>query len=207
MMRTRKPQHRPSERGYTAIEVLVAMTLFAIGAAGVIGMQRVSVQGNADARRADVATGIAGQWLARLRRDSLMWTQVDDLTAAPPVTNNRSNTVWLQDSEVTVLAPPVPANFGWKLPKASAIFPGSGNTFDVLGREVVTTSADRFFCVNYRLDWLLINSTIRAEVRVFWPRFEQDKPADCTPATAAVTNAQELFHFVYATTLLRRNAL
>ena len=51
------------------------MTLFAIGAAGVIGMQRVTIQGGEDARRFDMATNIANEWIARLQRDATFWTQ------------------------------------------------------------------------------------------------------------------------------------
>ena len=205
---------RRNQWGYTAIEVLVAMTLFAIGAAGVISMQRVAVQGNADARRADIATGIAGEWLARLRRDSMSWTAPNTITQ---VDNRNANTIWLGDTEVTLLAgPPLPPNIGWRQPIVPGVLFGNANTFDVLGREVPQGSAQRFFCVNYRLDWLgqrldpvtglTQGNTIRAEVRVFWPRIEQSPAGTCGPGDANVPNAQELYHFVYATTTLRRNA-
>lgn len=201
-------QRRNNQLGYTAVEVLVSMTLFAIGAAGVVGMQRVSIQGNADARRADVATGIATEWLARLRRDSMSWTQPNSVVTTD---NRNTNTLWLRDTEVTLKASPLPPNTGWKVP----LVPAAGNigaayTFDVLGREVAPGAVDRFFCVNYRLDWLsgwdgATGNTLRAEVRVFWPRLEEKPTATCAPALAEGPG-QPVFHFVYATTTLRRNA-
>lgn len=200
---------RQTKRGYTAVEVLVSMTLFAIGAAGVISMQRVSIQGNADARRADIGTGIASEWLARLRRDSMSWTTPNGIVGTD---NRNTNCTWLKDTEVSTLAAPLLANASWRQP-ISPTLPGGANTFDVLGREVAQGAADRFFCVNYRLGWLRIDpntgfgTTIRAEVRVFWPRVEQSPAATCAPADANLINAQELYHFVYATTTLRRNSL
>ena len=196
-------RHRRSKRGYTAVEVLISMTLFAVGAAGVIAMQRVSIQGNADARRADVATGIANTWIARLRRDSMTWTQPN---AFNPTSNHSSNTVWLG----VVLGPsppPLAQNTGWLLPAIPAGGPiGGTSSFDIFGREVpIATPVQHLFCVNYRLDWLQLDTTMRAEVRVFWPRLEESASPTCLPATAAA-GGQPVFHFVYATTTLRRNA-
>ena len=198
---------RRSKRGYTAVEVLIAMTLFAIGAAGVIGMQKVALQGNADARRADVATGISAEWLSRLRRDSLRWTQPNEAID----TSNHAATFWLGDT--VLLTNPIGANAGWKLPAVPPASPiGGSYAFDVMGREVVPGAADTFFCVNYRLDWLNFDAaknfglTIRAEVRVFWPRLESSPSLTCAPADVNGANAQQLYHFVYATTTLRRNA-
>lgn len=200
---------RSSERrGYTAVEVLVAMTLFAIGAAGVIGMQKASLQGNADARRFDIGTGIANEWIARLRADAMTWTQPN-----AAVTNNNvgTNTVWLRDA--AWLGTPLGANTGWLLPRVDATrTSGVSYAFDSLGREVAADSDDRFYCVNYRLDWLkpdpnqaTLGLLMRAEVRVFWPRFSQAQPADCKPTTANGADATR-FHFLYSATTIRRNA-
>src|SRR4029078_5845168 len=71
MMRARTGK----QRWYTAVEVLSALTLLAIGAAGVIGMQRVTLQGSEDARRFDVGGVLAKEWWPRLQRDSTHWTQ------------------------------------------------------------------------------------------------------------------------------------
>jgi prepilin-type N-terminal cleavage/methylation domain-containing protein len=187
-------------RGFTAIEVLVSMTLFAIGAAAIVSMMRVSVQGNADARRFDIATQIAAEWQARLQRDAMAWT-------APNKDNpssNIGNTQFLKDA--TDLPSPLGADVGWQTPPTPAADSfGTSFAFDVLGREVQPNATDIFFCVNYRLDYLdvtqLATSPIRAEVRVFWPRFEQAPPANCNPPAN-----NTLFHFLTTTTLVRKNA-
>jgi prepilin-type N-terminal cleavage/methylation domain-containing protein len=69
-----KKFRRLAARGYTMIEILVSMTLLAIGAAGVMAMQKAAVQGHQDARQMDVANAIAREWMERLRRDAMMWT-------------------------------------------------------------------------------------------------------------------------------------
>ena len=71
---TRARPTSTTARGYTAIEVLMAMTVMAIGGAAVITMQKTSVTANLDARRADVANSIARTWVERLRRDGMAWT-------------------------------------------------------------------------------------------------------------------------------------
>lgn len=199
---------RTATRGYTAVEVLVAMTLFAIGAAGVVGMERVAIQGNAEARRFDIATNVANEWLARLRADGMRWTEPN---SAVSTNNVATATDWLRDTDW--LATPLPANAGWLLPrKITSRTHGVSPAFDSLGREVASDSNDRYYCVNYRLDWLKqdpvqtsVGLLIRAEVRVFWPRFTQATPDDCTPATANGATPSR-FHFLYATTTIRRNA-
>lgn len=182
------------QRGYTAVEVLIAMTLFAIGAAGVIGMERVAIQGSTDARRFDVATSIASEWLSRLQLDATTWSA----PGAP------TTTMWLKDT--ATLANPLADDVGWTLPATPATYYGVSPAFDVLGRELGPGSTDLFYCVNYRLDWLSVNQTIRAEVRVFFPRFEKGPPATCSIATANASGARQTYHMIYATTTIRRNA-
>jgi prepilin-type N-terminal cleavage/methylation domain-containing protein len=81
-LRTEKRIVRGAARGYTVVEIMSAMTLFAIGAAGVVGMQRVTVQGGYDARRFDTATNIAREWQHRLQRDSAYWTEPNSINQA-----------------------------------------------------------------------------------------------------------------------------
>src|SRR5207237_490176 len=95
---------RSTKRGYTAVEVMAAMTLFAIGAAGVISMQKVTIQGGQDARRLDIATNIAHEWVARLQRDSMNWTQPSSKNR--DVTNVYTQTKWLTNVTLGSCNPP-----------------------------------------------------------------------------------------------------
>ena len=187
-----------SRRGYTVVEVLSAMTLFAIGAAGVIGMQRVTIQGGADARNFDIATNIAREWQHRLQRDSLAWTEPNSLVT----TSNIDNTLWLDAANI---------DDAWRVPIAGAAMEGYSAALDLLGRDIDPASDDRAFCVHYRLAWIAnsgsgVNPTaiIRAEIRVVWSRLEYGPP-NC--ANLDVTSAAERnhYHFVNVTTALRGN--
>jgi len=65
---------RAIARGYTVVEVLLSMTVLAIGASAVMSMQKAALQGNLDARKTDMANSIARMWVERVRRDATQWT-------------------------------------------------------------------------------------------------------------------------------------
>jgi Tfp pilus assembly protein PilV len=217
--------------GYTAVEVLMAMTVMVIGAAAVMSMQKTSVTGNLDARKTDMANNIARQWVERLQRDSMQWTCP---SAACPSTNNMcggggaagaqlicGNVTGLWFLPVTYMGKTTPESMS----------PG----FDILGRDLPTAQlvpsvatgwAGAQFCVNVRLSWLVppvpnpAGTTepglIRADVRVLWPRgiFGGSPVAGfCTPATAALADPEQsapagetpFFHTIYMTTTLKES--
>ncbi|HEY3815676.1 MAG TPA: prepilin-type N-terminal cleavage/methylation domain-containing protein [Polyangiaceae bacterium] len=226
--RSRRRRHAA---GYTAVEVLMAMTVMVIGAAAVMSMQKAAVTGNLDARKTDMANNIARLWVERLQRDAMQWTCP---SAACPTTNNMCATgaatgAQLICGNVTGL---------WFLPVAylgkttpESMSPG----FDILGRdlpaaELVPSSASGWagaqFCANVRLTWLVppvpnpAGTTepglIRADVRVLWPRgIMGGSPAAgfCTAATAALADPEQsapagqtpFFHTIYMTTTLKES--
>lgn len=192
-----------SQRGYTAVEVLSAMTLLAIGAAGVIGMQRVTLQGSEDARRYDIGGNIANEWCSRLQRDTTQWTEPN----ATILTSNIANTKFIK--QVGSCFP------GWCNPPASVPAAGMSGSFDIFGRDLLSTSTTSTYCAQYRLQWIAdpglappFNpmALMRAEVRVFWSRLERNPVGDCAAATPDAANANQIYHFVYATTAIRENA-
>lgn len=207
-MITRRRAHRDA-RGYTSVEVLIAMTLFAIGAAGVIGMQRATIQGGEDARRFDMATNIANEWLSRLQRDSMFWTEP---SSDKPTSMNISNTRWLKNVDTCG------TNF-CTIPMPAAPADGLSPAFDQFGRDLpagITTEA--FFCVQYRLQWiappgvgpsypapLKLTGLMRAEVRVYWNSLEQAPVGNCASPPPEVIPAATTFRMVYATTAIREN--
>ncbi len=200
--------------GYTAVEVLMAMTVMAIGAAAVISMQRASMQGDLDARETDLANSIARTWVERLQKDAMQWTLP---SSVDPGDNNFAN--------AQLLAPNVTGK--WFLPTAYlSNTPTWSPGFDILGRDLDGTSvANAFFCANVRLTWLVAPALpgepglLRADVRVLWPRGLYNSPVGgsaagfCTAAVAGLDDPntyslgqQPPYHAIYLTTTIKENA-
>ena len=197
-MSAKPKRSRARERAYTIVEVMSAMTLFAIGAAGVIGMQRVTIQGGADARNFDLASNIAREWQHRLQRDALSWTQPNSVVS----TSNLNSTRWLGTTNI---------DNAWRVPAPGPVVPGFSTAFDLLGHDVAPTSTDRVFCVQYRLGWIANSNNgasptalIRAEVRVFWSRLEFGPP-NCADLTVDSPATRNQYHFVNLATAIRGN--
>jgi prepilin-type N-terminal cleavage/methylation domain-containing protein len=190
-----------STRGYTAIEVLIAMTVMAIGAAAVMSMQKASVQGNADARKTDVANSIARMWVERVERDATQWTQ-------PNSANVLANNLGTATTLLTNL------DNGWFLPTAPAPM---SYAYDILGRDLQGNDVgNAVFCVNMRLKTLVtgvavqggaaVPQLIRADVRVLWLRGLGVNPsgAFCNVANGDLTAAD--LNEIYLTTAVKENA-
>ena len=191
-------------RGYTAVEVMSALTLLSIGAAGVIGMQRVTIQGGEDARRFDMATNIANEWCTRLQRDSTLWTQPSDIN---PTVLNITNTQWLGSVNGS-------CNANFCNPPLSTPIAGGSGSFDVFGRDLDPGAGGAQYCAQYRLQWLQSpnlsfpfnpSAQVRAEVRVFWARLERNQIGSCASVNLDAAGADKIYHSVYATTTVRAN--
>jgi prepilin-type N-terminal cleavage/methylation domain-containing protein len=195
----RTPSPAARRRGYTVVEVLLAMTVLAIGASGVMSMQKASMQGNLDARKTDIAANIARMWMDRIEKDAMSWTNSGDFGNAPLL--GHVNGTWFVPTDY------LPAASGY-----ASISPG----FDILGRDVPTAAGlpNSVFCVHVREDWLAQNasdpadSLIRVELRVVWPRgiVNAAAPQVCTAgATPATSLDPTLYSTLYAVTAVRAN--
>jgi prepilin-type N-terminal cleavage/methylation domain-containing protein len=201
----------PRVRGYTAVEVMLSIVVLGIGAAGVMSMQKASIQGNADAHMIDMGTSIARAWVERLRRDGMTWT------SSSPTPNWSTKTFLIAQIGAN-------ANTGkWIWPVAPAtgsnagnVDPGYGRAFDILGRDLALTGTAQpgvTFCTNIRGDWVVQDEMIRAEVRVYWLRqlFAAPTAAFCsateTPDAIGAGGGTQVYHFVYAATAIARNAV
>jgi prepilin-type N-terminal cleavage/methylation domain-containing protein len=199
-------------RGYTAVEVLIAMTVMAIGAAAVMTMQKASVQGNLDARRLDVANGIARMWEERLQADAMAWT-------TPNATTPTSNLATTNGGNGGQVADALHSPGTWILPThysttASPEAPQS-YIFDILGRDLYGSEiANAVFCVAVRLTPLVPPASapalIRADVRVLWQRGLGSNPNGggfCVPGSDATSDSPspDIYHALYVTTALKEN--
>jgi len=199
---------KANRRGYTLVEVLSAMTLFAIGAAGVIGMQRTTILGGDDARKMDLATNIAHEWMARFHRDAAFWTKPSPSDAS---NNNINETKWIAKADGV-------ASTDWLTPAFDNAKPeGNSPFFDFFGRDRPAGS-DHVFCTQYRLSWispigtapkLRLTSQIRIDVRVFWARLDNGIVGNCAAPPVAPSDpaAKQYYHFVYAATAVRPNSI
>jgi len=196
------------------VEVVIAMTLFAIGGAGVLAMQGASVKGHADARNLTTATNVSRVWLERLRRDALIWGTPD----ANGTVRNLTATRWMQGANGTV-------STGWTTPANAGptqwINVGTGErqspAFDVRGVDQPEGDEKVFFCTQYRLEAVQFTpgtaepKLVRAEVRVFWPRNLDvaKSPTFCRTGGDGLVDdpveAPKAYHFVYAATVIREN--
>jgi prepilin-type N-terminal cleavage/methylation domain-containing protein len=198
---------RKGRRGYTAVEIMLSIAVLGIGAAGVMSMQRAAIQGNADARMLDMGTGIARQWVERVRRDALTWTQPDEASGG-----STSNANW--DKPNTSLLWQIGEVPGtWVTPAVQTWTQGSVNTInspaaDILGRDVAGTNSfpGAVFCTQLRGDWLQQDQLMRITVRTYWLRQLYTAPSGtfCVNDTPSAANATQVYHFVYATTAVRR---
>jgi prepilin-type N-terminal cleavage/methylation domain-containing protein len=166
--RTRAPA-----RGYTMIEVMMALGLLAVGATGIIAMEKAAVVGNASARGVATATALAQRWIERLRADAMLWNNTTPLS-------DIGETRWLK---TVTLTPGI-----WTLP---AIVPNQASPFaDPLGADIIYANdpSPVGYCTHimYRQ---ITPKMINATVRVTWRR--DISPIDCAdpglfdPATDA----------------------
>jgi len=168
-------------RGYTVVELMMSLAVFATGVTGIIAMQRATITTNQVARNVAVANGIAQAWLTQLQSDGTLW-QPKVVPAITPV--------WLLTANAS--------NGLWQLPAWNATRQ-FGPQFDGFGAPV---QANPQFCAQIRLTWLYGDGTsqgglngnglIRTEVRVFWPRDTLGTAGfdagDCTDNTQATVD-------------------
>lgn len=194
----------PRQRGYTAVELMMAVTIFGIGVAGIMAMQKVTAVSNAHAKNLGMASHIAEAWLDNLSTEATLW----NFPAPGNSLSNLSSTLWLRNVGTTQ-----DAAANWFLPAYSTtlLF---GPAFDALGSPVdaAVNPAAVAFCSHLRLSWLYQpgtdgNGLIRAEVRVFWLRDGQRFAGSfCAAGTEPQVNGDaNTFHFVQKITAIREN--
>ncbi|MEI7893765.1 MAG: prepilin-type N-terminal cleavage/methylation domain-containing protein [Myxococcales bacterium] len=184
-----------AKRAYTAIEVMMAITILASGTTAVMAMQRTAISANTDARRLDVANSMARTWVERLRRDAANWTSDATLGNARYLGNH--------------------VGAGWYVPTDYLTGNGDGVSpaFDAFGHDLASGlfASDAQFCAHVRLTWLVTNELLRAEVRVAYPRGFDNTPDPsvlanfCDPGNVgSVSGRFQTFRFVQVVTALRK---
>ena len=155
---------RRRSRGFTLIEVMLAIGIMLIGLVGIVSMQRISVDSNRHAKNLAMANRIAQTAMEMLIAASLAWNANAVLV----------NTVFL--TNVPNVNPAPWQTFGSNTGIIS---------YDALGNQLLGTNANSVFCINYRLNDMMVmplqagapapvaNGNLilmRAEVRAYWRR-------------------------------------
>lgn len=158
-------------RGYSIIEVMMALGILAVGTTGVIALQRVALVGNTNARMADAARNVAGTWVERLKLDALQW---NDPMGIPDIGDTR----WLNVAGTYNPQNP-PGATSWV--RAPAVANWSSPVADIHGSDVFDpASFDGVFCTHlqlaravekrYSLGGQTHPIAVRALIRVVWRR-------------------------------------
>lgn len=190
---------RRARRGYTIVELMMAISVMAIGITGIIAMQKVTLTANQNAKHLAVATQIASAWLDALAADALHWTKPNRAGGA----SDRDRTYWLDDVSGLWVRPEYEDTM-----KFGPGFDGLGNPLADMGNAV--------YCTHIRLNWLFPevtnvtgNGLIRAEVRVFWLR--DGGPGSNTDVCSSdgvedtIGGQIDRYNFVYQTGAIRQN--
>jgi len=180
---------RSRDAGYTAVELLMSLTVLALGTSGIVAMQRVTLESNRYAKNLAIATRVGEAWADQLVADAARWTPLSPI----------ANTTWLnQVGACSTNVPPV----GWLEPAWNQVRV-FGPAFDALGNPVDlgVAAPDSYtqFCVHIRLAWLHCevsptsvgtqgSGVIRAEVRVFWRRDDDRSSSSASWVTSGQAN-------------------
>jgi type IV pilus assembly protein PilV len=185
-------------RGYTIVELMMAIAVFAIGVSGIIAMQKVAAAANQHSRALSLATNIAQAWQDQLNADASLYTR----------TNGFTFTKWLAPLQTSTQTT-------WFRPPYSTTLQ-MGAAFDGLGKPL-SDDADQVaqaqFCVHLRLVRLYPSpadvgiDVVRTEVRVIWPRTEGAASATfCDTITNPVTLGTDMvnYHYLYQVSAVRQ---
>jgi type IV pilus assembly protein PilV len=186
---------RAAGRGYTLIEVMAALGVLAIGATGVVALQKATLLSNINARNLALANAIAMTWAERLRADALQWND-------PGGASDIASTDWIALSATQ----PYPARVtptpivGFGMPDA-----------DLMGTDIYEGDPSQTaFCTHLRFRQFtdeagmpLWPNLLRAEIRVVWER--GGDPMDCATDPLDVDANPGRFGAVHLTTSVLRN--
>lgn len=182
---------RRARRGYTLVELMMALAIFMLSVLGIMSMQKVVASSNAHARNLAMAQHLAHATAAQLEMDGTLFR------GAP-------TGAWLV---------PEPSPGKWKRLSYSAARK-FGSAFDGFGTALADTDKSQArFCTNVRVVWLFPttmgrenNGVLRGEIRVYWPRQGTDVSNFCNEddgTLAKLGQDADKYQFVYETVAVR----
>lgn len=166
-------------RGYTLIEVMMALAVLAIGASAILSIQQVTVFGGTNQRNIIGATNTAQTWIDRIRVEAMAWHSVTNADITP------ANTPFLA-AGITG-----PTAFAWTSPRAAGGAPTGAHTLDGTEVDPDPAAPGVAYCTHYRITQIepgATPGTMRLEVRTFFAKNGRAIDAECALAAAAVTS-------------------
>ncbi len=167
----RRQDCRAAHRGFTMLEVSIALGLLFLGLLGMGALSAAAIRTNMEAQDRTAANNLLNRVLEELQVEALNWNdpawrpatesenQVEFLPAlrALPL-DTTGETVWL--------------DYGQRFTEAGA---RRAYTHDLRPVNPRTDPELAKFCVHYKLTWLNPNESARADVRVYWLRRGADQ--------------------------------
>lgn len=151
---------RRGRRGFTIVELMVAIVIFLTAAVGLVAFEHALMRSNSVSNDISAASYIGRFWLERGRLESLLWnTGATDLTVArTPMLAAVQAGISLPGFQTAWL--PLPA--GATRPAAQPLNRHLEPWTAASGRDYAE------FCVQYRLTVLMQSEILRMDVRVLW---------------------------------------
>jgi prepilin-type N-terminal cleavage/methylation domain-containing protein len=156
-------KRRRRARGFTLIEVMVSLGIMTIGAMAIMALLAHIIRSNAHARQLNTGMNLGQQWVDRIKQDAHTWTRIAATAGTPNVADVLIDTLYLSN----VTSPP--STTFQVIPANTALVSAA---FDYQGRDVALLGGGQayHYCTAYRANWIYFGSTMRVDVRVFWPR-------------------------------------
>ena len=175
---------RRRTRGFTLIEIMLAIGIMTIGAVAIMGMLRASTLANTEARILTNATQNTQMWVDRLHRLALRWS-----------TNTQAGVAGIP--YLAALANATDTGF---------VVPSNANGADGIAgldwQGTPTGAANARFCTLVRLAWIASGVSMRAEVITYYPRRSFDPVvggASSFTCTVALDSPAPLNQYPHAT--------
>lgn len=192
--------------GYTAVEVMMALAVLTVGAAGIIAMQKTTLAGSLQARNLTSGVNVNAGWLDHLAVEAMVWND----SANGDI--NQMERLWDAGafSGVTTAVPVGP----WVFLGATSL---EGDEVDP------ATAIPAAYCTQARVAWIgdaASSDALRVELRTFWARSGRPINAEClldapdwtapiedpsaTIAVGGIERGRHEYGFALATGVIRR---
>lgn len=216
--------------GYTMVEVMMGLSILAIGSVSIMGLQKFAAMGTLTSRHITSASAVSAGVLEAMNAESLSWVdntptsgEVDRmpwLGSALVAANGTNQGLWARPTTIAPLPPDVAGTF-------------NAFTLEGVAQDADSVGAPTAYCTHVRATWLGRQNelgpgtaddagAVRVDVRTFWARSGRDISNECdangvfsilavtdllestVPNNQVVNRFRDEYGVVYFTTIIRR---